>query len=218
MTNVTKNRRTLHFIARCGVLTAISFILYLPAFELMLPFLPPWLKLDLSALPVMLAGFALGPAGALAVQAAKSVLHLFWSTSGGIGELADLIMGLALTLPAAITYGVRKDRTGALIGMGVGIVLAIGAGVLSNMYIMLPMYTASMGMDAVLGAAGGANNAIVDVRTYVIYGVVPFNLIKGVVVSVVTLLLYKYVSPLLHEKKTTVQPQKRQELEEKKDA
>lgn len=193
-------RRNLRMLTRAAVLAAISLILFMPAFELALPFFPPWLKLDISAVPVLLAGFAMGPVGGLAVQAVKSLLHLFWSSTGGVGELADFLMGVSLMLPAALLYRYRKNFRTALIGLLAGIVCATVVGLLSNYYIMLPLYTQSMSMEEVIGAAASSNAAITDVKGYLVYGVLPFNLLKGVVVSLITLLLYKRVSPILHEK------------------
>ncbi len=196
-----KTTKSVRMLTRAAVLAAIALILFMPAFELALPFFPPWLKLDISAVPVLLAGFAMGPIGGLAVQAVKSVLHLFWSSTGGVGELADFLMGASLMLPAALIYLRKKTFSGALIGLVCGILCATGVGILSNYYIMLPLYTQTMSMDQIIGAAAGSNAAIQDVKGYLVYGVLPFNLLKGVVVSLVTMLLYKRVSPILHEKK-----------------
>lgn len=196
-----KNGKKVRMLTRAAVLAAIALILFMPAFELALPFFPPWLKLDISAVPVLLAGFAMGPVGGLAVQAVKSVLHLFWSTSGGVGEIADFLMGIGLMLPAALLYLRKKTFSGAVLGLACGIVVSTVIGLLSNYYIMLPLYTQSMTMEEIIGAAAGNNSAITDVKGYLVYGVLPFNLFKGAVVSLVTLLLYKRVSPILHEKK-----------------
>ena len=109
-------------------------------------------------------------------------------------------MGVSLMLPAALLYRYRKNFRTALIGLLAGIVCATVVGLLSNYYIMLPLYTQSMSMEEVIGAAASSNAAITDVKGYLVYGVLPFNLLKGVVVSLITLLFYKRVSPILHEK------------------
>ena len=193
-------RKSVRMLTRAAVLAAISLILFMPAFELALPFFPPWLKLDISAVPVMLAGFAMGPIGGLAVQAVKSILHLLWSSTGGVGELADFLMGASLMLPAAILYAHKKSIKTAIAGIALGIVCSTIVGMLSNYYIMLPLYTQSMSMEQVIGAAAANNSAITDPATYLVYGVLPFNLVKGLLVGLVTMLLYKRVSPILHEK------------------
>ena len=186
-------------LALLGMMTALVFAGNYARIVLPVPVggVPSFTLANILCVP---SGLLLGPVGGLAVQAVKSLLHLFWSSTGGVGELADFLMGVSLMLPAALLYRYRKNFRTALIGLLAGIVCATVVGLLSNYYIMLPLYTQSMSMEEVIGAAASSNAAITDVKGYLVYGVLPFNLLKGVVVSLITLLLYKRVSPILHEK------------------
>lgn len=185
-------------LVRAAVLAAIAWILMLPIFEIPMAFLAPWLKLDLSTLPVLLAGFGLGPLWAVGVQAVKSLLHIPVGTTGGIGELADFLMGVAMVLPASLIYARERTRKRALIGMAVGVACMMAVGALTNYFIMMPLY---FGSDPAAGIAGAlAGNAVInDMATYITLAVLPFNLIKGVVIGTVTFLLYKYVRRFLHD-------------------
>lgn len=190
-TRLTRN------ITRGGILAAISILLF--QFELALPFMPPWLKLDISTLPVVIAGFGMGPWWGLAIQGVKSLLHLFQTSSGGVGELADFIMGGAFVLAAAGWYARHKTIQGAAVGLGLGTAALVAAGLFANAFILIPMYLGVMPMEAIIGAAGGKNAAITDLSTYLLYAVVPFNLLKGVLVSGLTFLTYKRIRPLLKD-------------------
>ena len=184
-------------LTRISVLAAVAILLFQPFLEFALPFFPPWLKLDASAVPVLLAGFALGPVHGLIVQLLKSALHLLQTNTMGVGELADFVMGASLMLPAALIYARKHTLKAAMLGLGVGIVCACIAGVLTNLYILLPLYMSLMGESAIIAGANSKNQGIVDIFTYVTYAVVPFNLLKGFIVSLITFLLYKRLRPLL---------------------
>ena len=175
-----------------GVMTAIAVVL---SFILKIPmsFLAPWLKLDLSFVPMMLTGFALGPVAGLCVLLVTNIIHLFASNSGMVGQLADVILGFCFMMPAVLIYQKVHTRKGALIGMVVGTLCLIVGGVLSNLYILFPLY---FGADF---AAGLAKMGFESVLNCILVAVIPFNVIKGVVVSVVTFLLYKRLSKLLHK-------------------
>lgn len=187
----SKNIRNL---VRAALLAAIAVVLMLPIFEIPMAFLAPWLKLDLSSVPVLLAGFGLGPWWGLAVQAVKSIIHIPIGTTGGIGEVADFLMGTALMLPAAILYARNRTRKTALIGMSIGVVAMMAVGALTNYFILLPMY---FGADIAGGLSGALNGR--SVGGYITLSILPFNLIKGVVVTVVTFILYRFTRRLLHD-------------------
>ena len=177
-------------MVRVAMLSAIAYLLWLPAFEI--PMFLPWLKLDFSNVPVLLAGFAMGPAAGVATALIKALLHIPMGSSAGIGELADFLCALALMLPASLImkhiHG-AGHRARAVGGMLLGVVLSVAVSVLANKYLLLPMYGALYGMEDLLALA--ENPAIDSVFTLLIYGVVPFNLVKGLVLTLVTGMLYK---------------------------
>jgi riboflavin transporter FmnP len=184
-------------LARVGILGALAVLLYvvLPG----IPIIPPIYKLDFSTLPVLLAGFSMGPLGALFTALIKDALGCIGSTSYGVGELADFVVTGALTLTAAAVY--RKARTfrGALAGMGIGIALMVIVGGLMNYFVLIPFYVNVMNLPepAIVAMIAKIIPAVTDLPRLIAFAVLPFNLFKGVVVSLLTLLLYKRVSPFL---------------------
>ena len=178
-----------------AILAAIAAILFMIEIPVVL-----FYKLDLSTLPVLLGTFAMGPLQGTLILLVKSVLGLFHSSSQGVGELADFIMGFAMILPAGLVYRHMKKRSGAIIGMVLGTVVATIVGVLSNLYIMIPFYSAAYGMpvSAIIGMGQELIPAIDSELKFVMLITAPFNILKWVIISVVTALIYKPLSPLLH--------------------
>lgn len=182
-------------ITRIAVLSALSAILYLIEIPVV-----AFYKLDLSNLPALLGGFAMGPIPGLLILLIKDLTGMLHSSSMYVGELADFIMGAAIVLPSAIIYRRNRTRKGALIGMLTGVVIAIAVAVLVNWKIMLPFYSTAFGMpmEAVVGMAQKAVPAVDTVWKLLLYVTAPFNLLKGFVLSLLTFLLYKRLAPLLH--------------------
>ncbi len=182
-------------LTRIAILAAAASILFL----LEIPVVA-FYKLDLSNIPVLLGAFSMGTVPGLLILAVKSLIGLLHSSSAGIGELADLIMGAALVIPASMMYHRNKTRKTALLGMAVGTLCMVLVSVVVNKWIMLPFYMGAfhMDMDGILKAA---KVSFVDSEWKLLLLVTgPFNLLKGVVLSVVTGLIYKPLSPSLHSK------------------
>ena len=180
-----------------AILAAISAILFMVEIPVVL-----FYKLDVSSLPVLLGTFALGPIQGLIIQAIKSLLGLLHSTSQGVGELADFLMGAAMLLPAGIIYHFVRNRKGAILGMGAGTIVATIVGVLSNLFIMIPFYSAAFGMpiESIIGMGQELIPAIDTEFKFVLMITAPFNLFKWIIISALTGLAYKPLSPLLHGK------------------
>ena len=182
-------------MTRSAILAAMASILFL----LEIPVVA-FYKLDLSNIPVLLGTFSMGTVPGLIILALKSLIGLLHSSSVGVGELADFIMGAALVVPAGLIYHRNKTRKNAVIGMIVGTVCTVVAGILTNKWIMLPFYMGAfhMNMDAIVASAKVDG---VDSEWKLLLLVTgPFNLLKGAVLSLVTGLIYKPLSPLLHQK------------------
>ena len=195
MVSTTKTRFSVGVMTRVAILAAAASILFL----IQIPIVA-FYKLDLSNIPVLLGAFSMGPVPGMMILALKSLIGLLSSSSAGIGELADFIMGTALVLPAALIYQQNKTRKNAIIGMAVGTLCMVVAGVLANKYIMLPFYMGAFHMD-MDGILRFANVAGVDSEWKLLLLITgPFNLLKGVVLSVVAGLIYKPLSPILHAK------------------
>ena len=195
MTSTTQSRISVAMMTRIAILAAAASILFL----LEIPIVA-FYKLDLSNIPVLLGAFSMGPVPGLIILALKSAIGLLHSSSAGVGELADFVMGAALVLPAAIIYHRNKSRRNAIVGMAIGTAFMVVAGVLINKWVMLPFYMGAfhMDMDGIIRAAGVAGVDSEWKLLLLITG--PFNLLKGVVLSVVTALIYKPLSPILHGK------------------
>jgi len=185
-------------ITKISLLSAIAFLLMVFA-EFPLPLFPSFLKFDLSDLPALIGGFAMGPVTGIIIEFIKNLLDFFFkSETGGVGNLANFIVGIGFVVPAAVVYSVNKTKKGAVIGMAVGTVTMTLLASLANYYVLIPLYAKVYSMDAILNMMSQANKAIVDLKTYIVYAVIPFNILKAVVVSIITLLIYKKVSPILH--------------------
>ena len=151
-------------------------------------------------IPVLLGAFSMGTVPGLIILAVKNLIGLLHTSSAGIGELADFLMGAALMVPASVLYHRNKTRATALTGMAAGTLCAVLVSVLVNKWIMLPFYMGAFHMD-MEGILRFANVAAADSEWKLLLLVTaPFNLLKGLVLSLVTGLIYKPLSPLLHKK------------------
>jgi len=182
-------------MTKVSILSVIAFIVMFIEAPIFL--FPGFLKIDLSDVPALVAGFALGPAAGVAVELLKNILHLLRTSTGGVGEVANFIIGASMVAPAAFIYHKRKDKHGAMLGLFVGVVIMSIVGALANYFILIPFYQNFMPIDAIIGMSAKANSLIVDLKTLIIYGIIPFNLFKGLIVSIFTMLLYKRISGLL---------------------
>lgn len=187
---------TTNNLVKISVLGVVSYILMFIHFPL--PMFPGFLKIDVAEVPALIGGFALGPVAGMLIILVKNILHFLTKTStGGVGELSNFIVGTAHVLPAAMVYHLKKDKTHAIIGVVVGTIVMTVAGALSNTYLIIPFYAKLMPIDAIVKMGTVINSRIVDVPTLVLYGVTPFNFFKGSLISLVTVLIYKKVSPIL---------------------
>jgi len=156
-------------------------------------------KIDLSGIPVLLAGFAMGPLAGIITLLIKDLLGIIGSSSGGIGEIADFFMLASLILPVTIIYHYRRTRATVLWGLMVGTILMIIFGMLLNYYVLIPLYTKFMSVEQIVAIMDKAIPflKIDSLKKLIFYVTGPFNLLKGLVLSVLTYLIYPYVSPIL---------------------
>lgn len=187
-------------MALIAMMGAAAVILML--FEIPLPFLaPPFYELDFSEVPVLIGAFALGPVSGVLIELIKILLNIIinGTNTAGVGELGNFLIGCSFILTASIIYHRKKDKKHAIIGMTVGTVVMAVVGCLINGYLLLPFYSVSMGlpMETLVSMGTAINPAITNVMTFVVLAVAPFNLLKGVVVSILTMLLYKRISGLI---------------------
>jgi len=193
-TRHTSKTRRLCIIAICSAIAAVLHILDFP-----LPFLAPeFYKLDFSELPVMLCGFYLGPSAAVVCEAVKILLKLLLkgTSTAFVGDFANFVVGCSLVLPAAIVYHTKKSRTSALWGLVLGTVCLTAFGSFFNAVYLLPKFSQLYGLplDTIIGMGSAVNSRISNLQSFVMLAVAPLNLIKGTMISVLTLLLYKRVA------------------------
>lgn len=184
-------------MVKISLLSVISFVLMLA--EFIVPAFPEFLKLDISDAPALIAAFSMGPVAGVMVEAIKNILHLLMTKTGGIGELANFIIGTAMVIPAGYIYRMKKNKSNAVIGLLIGTIFMGIAGALANYYILIPFYSTLFQIGAIIEMSAKANGAIHDLKTLILYAVVPFNVLKGLIVSVIVLMIYKRISIVLHK-------------------
>ena len=186
--------RRICIIAICGAIAAVLHIMDFPLLFLA----PEFYKLDFSELPVMLCGFYLGPSAAVFCEVIKILLKLLLkgTSTAYVGDFANFVVGCSLVLPASIIYHTRKSRNSALFGSIVGTLVLTFIGSLFNAVYLLPKFSQLYGipMDAIIAMGAAINGGITNVYSFVMLAVAPLNLIKGTMISTLTMLLYKKVA------------------------
>ena len=190
---VTSARR-ICIIAICGAIAAVLHILDFPLLFLA----PEFYKLDFSELPVMLCGFFLGPSAAVFCEVVKILLKLLLkgTSTAFVGDFANFVVGCSLVLPAVILYHTKKSKQSALLGCAIGTVVLTVFGSFFNAVYLLPKFSQLYGipLDAIIGMGSAINGGIYNIQSFVMLAVAPLNLIKGVMISVLTIALYKKVA------------------------
>ena len=198
---VRERTLTTRKIAMIGVFSAIAAVLHMLDFPI--PFAPSFYKLDFSEIPALIGAFAFGPVAAVMIEFCKIVLKLLFkgTSTAFVGDLANFIIGCSLLLPASILYLFRKTKRNAVIGCVAGTIIMTIFGSAFNAIYLIPKFAQLYGMplESIVEMGHVINPAINSVSTLALFAVVPMNLLKGSVVSVVTILVYKKLSPILHK-------------------
>lgn len=188
-------------IAVIGVFSAISAVLMVLEFPV--PFAPPFYGMDFSELPALIGAFAYGPVAGVMIEFCKIVIKIFLkpTTTAFVGELANFVISCMLVLPASIIYLQKKTRKRAIIGTVTGTLIMTAFGTFFNAVYLIPKFAQMYGMplDAIIAMGTAIHASIHDVTGLVILCVAPLNLLKGTLVSVVTILVYKKLSPILKD-------------------
>lgn len=197
----TKKQMSMQTIAKISMLGALACVLMM--FEIPLPIAPPFYKIDFSEVVVLIGGFAMGPWAAVAIEGLKVVLNLLLNgtITMGVGEFANFLIGCALVVPATVFYQHEKTKKNALIGLIMGTIIMTLVGALVNYFILVPSYAYFMSpaitMEIIIGMGAAIFPNIHGLLGLVLLCVVPFNIIKGVLVSSIVFVSYKKVAPLL---------------------
>ena len=193
-----KTSKNVNRLVKISLLVAMAFVLML--FEFPIPGFPPFLKLDFSDLPALIGGFALGPVAGVIIEGGKVILNLVFhgSYTGGVGELANFLVGGSFVFVASYIYHKNKTKKNAIIGLIIGTIVMTIVGALFNYYILIPLYATIMGgMSNVIGFSAEGNSNIGSLVGIIVLGITPFNIIKGAIVSLITFVSYKRISPLI---------------------
>jgi len=193
-----KNKK-LNKMIKISMLSVIAFLLMF--LELATPFFPPFLKFDISDLPALIGAFALGPVAGVTIELIKNILHgTFVGGTAFIGEFANFLVGSVFVFSAGLYYSKNKSRKNAVIAIVIGTILMTIAASVFNYYIFLPLYEKILNFPvaAVVGMGRSVNPNITDLNTFIIWAIMPFNLLKGIIIGLITLPIYKRISILIH--------------------
>lgn len=184
-------------MVKIGMLSAVSIVLMM--FELALPIFPSFLKMDVSDLPAIIGAVAMGPLAGILIEFIKNALHLFKTSSAGVGEFANFIMGISLIIPIGFFYKKKKNLMSFVQGAVVGCILMVVMACAFNYYILIPAYAVAFGapIEAFVEIANKVNSSVVDLKTLVFFAIAPFNVIKAIVVSVIGYPLCKLLGKVL---------------------
>lgn len=192
------NKLTIKSITMIAMFSAVSAILMVLEFQI--PFAPSFAKFDFSDLPVIIGGFLLGPLAGMFIAVMKILLNflLNGTTTMFVGELSNLILTLAFVLPAAIIYQKNKTKKNAIVGLIVSVLFVSLLAIVSNMYFIFPMYAKlfNLKINDIVQMAIVTNPLVNDMKTMIIFSLLPFNLLKYTTISVLTMISYKKLSYL----------------------
>lgn len=186
-------------IAVIGVFSAISAVLMVLEFPV--PFAPFFYGMDFSELPALIGAFAYGPVAGVMIEFCKVVIKIFIkpTSTAFVGELANFVISCMMVLPASVIYLHKKSRKRAIVGAAAGTLLMTVFGTCFNAVYLIPKFAQMYGMplEAIIGLGTAIHPSIHDVTGLVILCVAPLNLLKGFLVSLLTVLIYKKISPFL---------------------
>lgn len=198
---MTKKVLTTKNLTMTAMFSAISAVLMV--FEIQLPFSPSFVKFDFSDLPVMLGGFLIGPFAGGIIVFMKILLHflLNGTTSFFVGDLSNLLLTLSFVLPASFIYQQKKTKKTTIQGLLVSIICTSLLAIIFNLFLIFPLYLKVLNLKMVdlINMIHVVNPLVKDVFTMIVFSLLPFNLFKYSIVSMITMLSYKKLSILFKE-------------------
>ncbi len=191
----TMKRFNVRKLTVTAMLSAVATVLMFFSFNV--PLMPSFIKLDLSELPALIASFSMGPVAGAVVCLVKNLVNLFFSTTGGVGELSNFLLGCCFVVPAGIVYQRKQNLTGAVIGSISGSAAMAVLSVFTNYFVVYPIYTAFLPMETIMGMYQAINPNVETLWQALLLFNMPFTFIKGLCSVVITLLIYKGIAPVL---------------------
>ena len=197
--SIEKSRKTAVLSVRTISMTAmLSAVAYLLAFvEFPVPLSPSFARMDLSDLPALIGAFAFGPLSGLLIELVKNALQLMTTSTGGIGEIANFLMGASYVVTAGFIYKRHKTKKTVLAACVLASVVMGIAAALANYFILLPLFENFMPLDQLIASFAEFLPFIHTKLDVVLFNAFPFNLLKGLVIGGVTMLIYKRLTPIL---------------------
>ena len=194
-----KKRQQIRYVTVTGMLSALSAVLMMISFSL--PFMPSFIKMDFSEMPALIAAFSMGPLSGVTVCLIKNLINVCFTTTGGVGELANFLLGCCFVLPAGLLYHHRKNRKMALIGSLVGAGAMAVASLPLNYFVTYPIYTKVLPLEAIIGMYQAIVPSVDGLFWCLLFFNVPYTFLKGALDAAITFLVYKRISPLIRGKK-----------------
>ena len=191
----TRKRADVRKMTMTAMLAAVATVLMFISFSV--PLMPSFIKLDFSELPALIASFAFGPLSGVTVCLIKNLVNLLFTTTGGVGELSNFVLGASFVFAAGTIYRMKKNRAGALIGAIAGAAVMAVISVFSNYYIVYPVYTAMMPMEVILNMYRTINPAVENLWDALLWFNLPFTFFKGMCSTAMAFVIYKPLSPVL---------------------
>ena len=186
------NIRTITMIA---LLSAMAYVLAFVEFPV--PLSPSFARMDLSDLPALIGAFAFGPLSGLLIELVKNALQLLTTSTGGIGEIANFLMGASYVVTAGVIYKHHKTKKTALLACIAASFVMGAAAALANYFILLPLFETFMPLDQLIASFAEFLPFIHTKQDVVLFNALPFNLLKGLVIGGVTMLIYKKLTLVL---------------------
>ena len=195
-----KKRTNTRKLTSVAMLSAVSTVLMFFSFNV--PLMPSFIKMDLSELPALIAAFTFGPISGVTVCFIKNLVNVFFTTTGGVGEISNFLLGAMFVAPAGFIYQKMKTKKGAMIASVVGAATMAGLSVFTNYYVVYPVYSNLMApMEAILGAYRAINPNVETLMDALLWFNMPYTFIKGMLSVVITMFIYKPLAPILRGKK-----------------
>ena len=192
-------------VAMTGIMAALSTILRMLEFPLLF-MAPEFLKFDFSDLPALITAFAAGPLYGVIVEAIKNIIMLPMTKTQYVGELANFLVGGIFVFSAGFLYKLKQTRKGALIGMISGTLIMSAAASFLNYFLLIPFFAelyikdpidTKVKIDIIVSLFTKIFPFIKDLFGAILFSIIPFNLLKGFVISFITFLVYKRISAIL---------------------
>ena len=199
MSTMNNSHSKVRFLAVTGILSAIATILMMLSFSV--PFMPSFIKMDFSELPALIAAYSMGPLSGVLVCLIKNLINLPMTTTSGVGELSNFLLGVSFVLPAGLFYRYKKNRKSALIGTLIGAMTMAALSLPINYFVTYPIYTKFLPLDKIIAMYQAIFPKVNGLFSCLLIFNVPYTFLKGAIDMILAFLLYKRISPLLKGKR-----------------